>query len=400
MIAANFPHDGAEQDLGAEIILSYPSDIANGWKAERNAAQTNLDNRLEPIYSRLREGMKQGVRLVEYGENGQKMRISNNDAWYSDFYKEHKRPPNKTELQEIAIDIYKGNGGKYGFSDWEANTAELANAFKEHADEMQGEIDRINLLDSIKDKMLNLSRTELGVMKGLSKEAVKVYQEISSLAHTATSKKAGQSVKTTAILLARHADRIAEIARASGFKDFTAEDYVKGMKFDFSGQGDSLFKGQTVNQNENIVDTSEKAYNIVKEANELYATAIEKFSEIVADKKVKHRVENAIQQTLDFGQAINEIIKRENSQLSLFSEEGLPVDSGRGLTEEGSVQGRETNKLRRTKRIAEQIGLGITRELVNSGVVSLVGRKVNSIQELAEIAQVLRHPGYEKIEYN
>lgn len=249
LIATAFPNSGPEQDLGAEIILSYPSDPANGWKAERNSAQNNIDNRLEPIYSRLREGMKQGVRLVEYGENGQKLRVSKNDVWYSDFYKANKRPPNKQELQDIAIDIYNGNGAKYGFTDWEANTAELADAFKSNADELHTELDRVNLLDSIKPNLISLSRAELGVMKGLSKEAVKVYQTVSKLADTATSKKARQSVKTTAILLARHADRIAEIARQSGMKDFTAEDYFSRMKFDFSGQGESLFKGgETVNQ--------------------------------------------------------------------------------------------------------------------------------------------------------
>lgn len=256
LIATAFPNAGPEQDLGAEIILSYPSDPANGWKAERNSAQNNIDNRLEPIYSKLREGMKQGVQTIAYGEDGQRIRVSKNDQWYSDFYKEHKRPPTKAELQDIAIDIYKGNGAKYGFTDWEANTAELADAFKSHADELQTELDRVNLLDSIKPNLLNLSRAELGVMKGLSKEAVKVYQTVSKLADTATSKKAKQSVKTTAILLARHADRIAEIARQSGMKDFTAEDYFSRMKFDFSGQGESLFKGgETVNQTGDITKT-------------------------------------------------------------------------------------------------------------------------------------------------
>lgn len=139
--------------------------------------------------------------------------------------------------------------------------------------------------------------------------------------------------------------------------------------------------------NPNIYLQSQMAYNISKEAGELYAAAAEKYPEIVADRKVKHRVENAIQQTLDFGQAEDDITRHE-TQLSLFGDDGKLA---------GDISGRETDKVQtKEKRAARQVGLGVTRELVNEGAVSLVGKQVHSIQELAEIAQVLRHPGYEK----
>lgn len=44
-------------------------------------------------------------------------------------------------------------------------------------------------------------------------------------------------------------------------------------------------------------------------------------------------------------------------------------------------------------------GFSLTRELINEGYADLTGQKVNSISDLAEIAQVLRHPGYEKLHY-
>lgn len=47
-------------------------------------------------------------------------------------------------------------------------------------------------------------------------------------------------------------------------------------------------------------------------------------------------------------------------------------------------------------RSGKTIGLAVTPELVEHGVISLVGRTVRSPKELATISHVLRHPGYEK----
>lgn len=47
-------------------------------------------------------------------------------------------------------------------------------------------------------------------------------------------------------------------------------------------------------------------------------------------------------------------------------------------------------------RLSKTLASGVTQELVNEGTVSLVGKKIKSVKELAEYAQVLRHPGYEK----
>ena len=47
-------------------------------------------------------------------------------------------------------------------------------------------------------------------------------------------------------------------------------------------------------------------------------------------------------------------------------------------------------------RSGKTIGLAVTPELVEHGVISLVGRTVKSPKELATISHVLRHPGYEK----
>ena len=134
---------------------------------------------------------------------------------------------------------------------------------------------------------------------------------------------------------------------------------------------------------------------IVKEANALYNEATKKFPDIT-DKEVADHVREAIQLTLDFGQGNGEIkaVGRGtlgDEKLSSHRDVGHTDDyrSSRSLRKESEKE------LKRGKIY----GLGITRKLVNDGVVSLVGQKAKSAADLAEIAQVLRHHGYEKFHY-
>ena len=130
---------------------------------------------------------------------------------------------------------------------------------------------------------------------------------------------------------------------------------------------------------------NQKVDNIIEESKQLYDEVISKFPDIVKDRRVKKRVENALQTTLGFGEIPDEIIKQASSR-----------DFGGRSGEKSQNEKRKSNSVRNDKRIGEQIALGVTRKLVNEGAISLVGHKVNNVQELAELAQVLRHAGYEK----
>ena len=134
---------------------------------------------------------------------------------------------------------------------------------------------------------------------------------------------------------------------------------------------------------------------IVKEANTLYDRAAKKFPEIT-NKEVADHVREAIQLTLDFGQGNGEIKavgkgilgdgKSSSRRRTVFH------DDHRTST---SLRKKPEKELKRGKIY----GLGITRKLVNDGAISLVGQKAKTAADLAEIAQVLRHPSYEKFHY-
>jgi hypothetical protein len=148
-----------------------------------------------------------------------------------------------------------------------------------------------------------------------------------------------------------------------------------------------LYKKYLASVGEQVVDKdAETTDNIVKEADELYQKAIENYPE--AEKEAGHLVREAIQLTLDFGEREGDIIDVSGNQIK----GGTRDDISRGNL--SSLLG-VPNQKDQSKR-GKLLGLGITRALVEQGAVSLIGQKVTSVKQLAEAAQVLRHPGYEK----
>ena len=137
---------------------------------------------------------------------------------------------------------------------------------------------------------------------------------------------------------------------------------------------------------------------LVHEAETLYQQAAERFPGL-QDKEVASHVREAIQTTLDFGSLDGEIRAvagniyqdANGTTFSLFGNGG----GTRSAVRNPSARGIQRQEIKAQKR-GKIYGLGITRALVNDGAVSLVGQKAKSPAALAEIAQVLRHPGYEK----
>lgn len=124
---------------------------------------------------------------------------------------------------------------------------------------------------------------------------------------------------------------------------------------------------------------------VAKETQVLYNKVLAKFDKDgeLSGTKAGAKVREAIQATLDFGSQEGEIEQ---------ASEALSANGGNADTNRKS----NSRPVRQKPKLSKTVGFGITRELVNEGVVSLVGKTINSVQDLAEYAQVLRHPGYEK----
>lgn len=224
IITANFPEAGIEQDMGAAIILSNPSNPMQAWKQMKHDTETAINARLGNIVKKLEEGMSRGVHMYYSDEIGHPAkRMSDNDEWYSDFYKKHKRKPNKAELWEMAREIYKGGGERYQMPEY---TFEVTDEMQEDFDALDQDFANLDILNNIKGKVENLTASEMAVVRGLTPSGYKVYQAARKQFErgNADVQKAG---RMNAILFARYADRMADnISKITG-REYTAEDYMR-----------------------------------------------------------------------------------------------------------------------------------------------------------------------------
>lgn len=105
------------------------------WREELDAVQGDISDRLLPIIEQLQSGMNQGVAFVRDPETGKYVRHSNNDYWYSLWYKQHGRMLTKQDLRQLAYDIYTGERSDV-LPGWENDSVEAADHFKDAKAEM------------------------------------------------------------------------------------------------------------------------------------------------------------------------------------------------------------------------------------------------------------------------
>lgn len=143
---------GLERDTAEGILQMYPDNPAEGLKTERARLQKQYDSMLEPAIEQLRAGMKQGVEIiVPPGGEGRGYRASRTAPWYSDFYRQYKRPPTQAELRELAYEAMTGR--RNILPGFENNSAESAAYFAEQKQAFDSMRSQLAAFDAIKSRM-------------------------------------------------------------------------------------------------------------------------------------------------------------------------------------------------------------------------------------------------------
>ena len=108
------------------------------WREELEAVQGDIRDRLMPIMDQLRSGMNQGVAFVRDPETGKYIRHSNNDYWYSIWYKQHGRMLTQQDLRQLAYEVYTGERSDVlpGFENNSEEAAEYFATAKTELDEL------------------------------------------------------------------------------------------------------------------------------------------------------------------------------------------------------------------------------------------------------------------------
>lgn len=142
---------GLERDTAEGIWQMYPDDLAKGWKQEQQRVQKRYDEMLEPALKELRSGMKQGVEVIRPDGEDKGYRASRNAPWYSDFYRQYKRPPTQAELRELAYEAMTGQ--RNILPGFENNSAESAAYFAEQKQAFDSMRSQLAAFDAIKSRL-------------------------------------------------------------------------------------------------------------------------------------------------------------------------------------------------------------------------------------------------------
>ena len=138
----------------------------------------------------------------------------------------------------------------------DGNADALAQSDAHYAD-MEHMLMQIESLEAMKDKVFELANNDIALRMQLSKSGYDVYNEVVKTISESTNRKQRETAKANALLMAQHADIMAQYMRQMGRGNYTAMDYLRDsvrIKMDAIFNGEDGYK-QPFNYN---IDLSKK----------------------------------------------------------------------------------------------------------------------------------------------
>lgn len=122
-----------------------------------------------------------------------------------------------------------------------ADNPEALNQAGAHYADMEHTLKQIESLESMRDKLFELADNDIALRMQLSKSGYEVYQSLKSIISDETvDRKQRDTAEANALLMAQHADVMADIMRRAGRGNYTAMDYFNTVRIDMKGE----LKGQ------------------------------------------------------------------------------------------------------------------------------------------------------------
>lgn len=122
-----------------------------------------------------------------------------------------------------------------------ADNPEALNQAGAHYADMEHTLKQIESLESMRDKLFELVDNDIALRMQLSKSGYEVYQSLKSIMSDETvDRKQRDTAEANALLMAQHADVMADIMRRAGRGNYTAMDYFNTVRVQMNGE----LKGQ------------------------------------------------------------------------------------------------------------------------------------------------------------
>ena len=233
--------DAIEQDAARDVVYRNPYDLQSSYKEALKDARKLYEDAVNFKYYWTYK--PQGVSIIvadtdghDNVQTGRGYRMSNNEPWYSDMYKEYGGKATKDQMLDVA---YKNERAELAASSpellpqWDAN--------------VEAAKQRYETLRDMGEKFEELSHSDYALRKTFSKAGAAVYQDAVKTFQQGN-QAVSQAAKENAYIYARMAERWAQIRRDYGDTAYTAKDFAAAHPIQIGGTGNDVQFGQPLEQ--------------------------------------------------------------------------------------------------------------------------------------------------------
>ena len=166
-----------------------------------------------------------------------------------------------------------------------ADNAEALNQSNIHHADMEHTLQQIESLERLHDKIFSLADNDIALRMQLSKSGYEVYNKVVKAIGESTDRKQRETAKANALLMAQHADVMAQYMRQMGRGGYTAMDYFRdSVRINMNAKYDNQKGYMQINPN---LDLQQKL-NIV-DLNHLFTNA-----SVLDKKQLKKYIKNLV----------------------------------------------------------------------------------------------------------
>lgn len=212
--------DEPTQTAARDVVYRNPYDIEKSYKDAVKEARNEYEDAVN--YKYYSTYKPQGVSVITADANGYNntqtgrgYRMSENEPWYSDMYKEYGGKATKEQLLDVA---YRNERKEIAASspellqDWENNVAEKK--------------ERYETLKGMEEKFSALAKSDYAIRSAFTKDGASVYTQALHILSSA-SEKASQAAKENAFIYARMAERWTNIMNEYGDTAYTPKKFME-----------------------------------------------------------------------------------------------------------------------------------------------------------------------------
>lgn len=204
-------HSDRERTLAEMVVSSDPYHIKQVFN--------DMYNQMEETY---RETYHDEHKALEYDKEGPK------PQWYDDHVAMHHRAPSYKDRRRIAFEHGKKQLSQE-YSDVMSDSA-METAMNRY-NEMEEALQDLEAMDSIKDTLFKIADSDVHVRSNLSDEGYQIYKDLVGELKKGNPAVASQA-KEGALVMAMHADVMANIMKKAGYGHFTAKDYMERVQIE------------------------------------------------------------------------------------------------------------------------------------------------------------------------